>query len=57
MVSLILFLTTVVVQTRRLHDIDRSGWWQLLLLVPVVGWIILIVWNCKRGVDYSTRFD
>lgn len=28
---------------RRLHDTDRSGWWQLLALVPVVGWIALII--------------
>ena len=27
-----------------LHDIDRSGWWQLLVLIPLVGAIILIVW-------------
>ena len=24
---------------RRPHDLDRSGWWFLLILVPVVGWI------------------
>lgn len=29
---------------RRLHDIDKSGWWQLLLFLPVIGAIILIVW-------------
>jgi len=28
---------------RRLHDTDRSGWWQLLMFVPVIGWIVLIV--------------
>ncbi|VDS08648.1 Inner membrane protein YhaH [Paracoccus haematequi] len=56
-VTLALFLPGIAVQARRLHDIDRSGWWQLLLIVPIVGWIILIVWNCKRGVDYSTRFS
>lgn len=28
---------------RRLHDTDRSGWWQLLWFVPVIGWIVLLV--------------
>ncbi|MFC5548236.1 DUF805 domain-containing protein [Massilia aerilata] len=28
---------------RRRVSTDRSGWWQLLLLVPVIGWIVLIV--------------
>jgi uncharacterized membrane protein YhaH (DUF805 family) len=31
------------------HDIGRSGWWQLLLLFPLVGLIILIVWWAKEG--------
>ena len=34
---------------RRLHDINRTGWWLLLLFVPVIGWIVLIVWAIKRG--------
>ena len=56
-VALVIFLPGIAVQARRLHDIDRSGWWQLLLLVPIIGWIILIFWNCRRGVINSTRFD
>ncbi|KCV80816.1 hypothetical protein ATO10_15375 [Actibacterium atlanticum] len=35
--------------SRRLHDIGRSGWWQLLLLVPLIGVIILIYWLSKSG--------
>jgi len=26
------------------HDIDRSGWWQLTALIPVIGWIIMLYW-------------
>ena len=47
--SLATLLPGLAVWTRRLHDIDRSGWWWLLLFIPLVGWIILLVWACQRG--------
>lgn len=34
---------------RRLHDIGKKGTWYLIGLIPVVGWIILIVWFCREG--------
>jgi uncharacterized membrane protein YhaH (DUF805 family) len=37
------FLPSIAVTARRLHDIDRSGWWQLLYFFPVIGWIVLII--------------
>lgn len=43
-VSILLFLPSFAVGARRLHDTGRSGWWQLLLLVPIVGFIVLLVW-------------
>lgn len=47
-VGLLLLLATIVpnlaVGARRLHDTGRSGWLQLIGLIPIVGWIILIVW-------------
>lgn len=46
-ISLALFLPSLGVIVRRLHDINKSGWWFLLWFIPVVGWIILIVWWCK----------
>jgi uncharacterized membrane protein YhaH (DUF805 family) len=41
--SLATFLPSLAVATRRLHDTDRSGWWQLLYFFPVIGWILLII--------------
>ncbi|HEY4318830.1 MAG TPA: DUF805 domain-containing protein [Herbaspirillum sp.] len=42
--SIALFLPSIAVAARRLHDIDRSGWWQLIALVPVIGWLIVLYW-------------
>jgi len=47
--GLALALPGISVQVRRLHDLDRSGWWYWILLIPVIGWIILLVRNCARG--------
>ena len=37
------------VTARRLHDTDRSGWLQLLALIPIIGWILLIIWCAEAG--------
>jgi uncharacterized membrane protein YhaH (DUF805 family) len=41
-----LFLPSLAVLVRRLHDTDRSGWWVLISFVPFVGSIVLIVFAC-----------
>ena len=46
-VGLALFLPSLGLTVRRLHDIDKSGWWIFIGLIPIVGWIILLVWYCK----------
>ena len=47
--ALLVLVPTLAVGARRLHDIGRTGWWQLLLLIPLVGAIILIVWWARDG--------
>jgi uncharacterized membrane protein YhaH (DUF805 family) len=44
--ALALFLPNLAVLVRRLHDTDHSGWWVLISFVPLVGYIVLIVFAC-----------
>ena len=43
LIQLALLVPTLAAGARRLHDTGRSGWWQLIGLIPIVGWIVLIV--------------
>lgn len=54
--SLATLIPSFTATVRRLHDTDRSGWWQLLWLIPIIGWIILIVWLATRGTEGPNRF-
>ena len=54
--ALATLIPIIAVGVRRLHDIDRTGWWLLLSLIPLIGWIILLVWFCTRGTAGSNRF-
>ena len=33
----------------QLHDINKTGWLQLIALIPLVGWIIMIIWCATEG--------
>ena len=48
-VGLGLLLPGLSVAIRRLHDTDRSGWWVLIGLIPIVGWIVLLVFYLRAG--------
>ena len=54
--GLVTLLPSLGVGVRRLHDIDKSGWFVLLSLIPIVGLIILIVWACQAGTRGANRF-
>lgn len=49
LLSLATLLPSIAVGVRRLHDIGRSGWWFLIVLVPIIGWIVLIVFYCTKS--------
>ena len=46
---LALFLPSLSVLIRRLHDLNRSGGWYWIALIPLVGAIMLLVWMCTEG--------
>jgi uncharacterized membrane protein YhaH (DUF805 family) len=54
--SLVTFLPSLAMGIRRLHDTDRSGWWWLISLIPLIGIIVLIVFWCSEGTRGSNRF-
>jgi uncharacterized membrane protein YhaH (DUF805 family) len=49
-------LPTLAVSVRRLHDIERSGWWVLIALVPIIGFLVLLFFHLQRGTDGPNRF-
>jgi uncharacterized membrane protein YhaH (DUF805 family) len=47
--SLAIIIPSLAVAVRRLHDTGKSGWWLLIGLVPLVGFIVLIVFYATEG--------
>jgi len=55
-ISLLLLLPAIAATARRLHDIDKSGWWQLVSLVPLVGWLVVLYWYLQPTQPQANRF-
>ena len=53
--SLILIIPSIAVACRRLHDVNKSGWWQLIWLT-LIGGILLLIWYFKEGEKRKNRF-
>jgi uncharacterized membrane protein YhaH (DUF805 family) len=51
--SVATLLPCLAVTSRRLHDTDRSGWLQLLFLIPIIGWVLIIIWCAQEGTSTS----
>jgi uncharacterized membrane protein YhaH (DUF805 family) len=47
--NLAVFLPSLAVAARRLHDTNRSAFWLFLLFLIIIGWVILIIWYCQKG--------
>ncbi len=54
--GLVVAIPVSAVATRRLHDTGRSGWWQFLILVLVIGWIPLLIWLLKDSDDGNNKY-
>ena len=50
------FIPSLSLYIRRLHDIDRSGWWLLIAIIPFVGIITLIFFWCLKGSQNRNRY-
>ncbi len=54
--GLAVLIPSLAVTVRRLHDIDRTGWWILINLIPLIGSIVLLVFSLLPGTPGSNRF-
>jgi uncharacterized membrane protein YhaH (DUF805 family) len=54
--SLAVLIPTIAVAIRRLHDTDRSGWWLLIGLVPLLGALVLLVFFILDGTPGTNQF-
>lgn len=50
-ISLLLLIPSISVATRRLHDTGRTGWWQLIYFLPLIGLIVMIVFLVQDSHD------
>jgi uncharacterized membrane protein YhaH (DUF805 family) len=50
-------LPSLALGARRLHDTNRSGWWQLVTFVPIAGWVLLFVWCARRSDPRGEHYD
>jgi len=55
-VMLGLFIPSLAVSVRRLHDTNRSGWWVLIAFIPFLGALVLLVFMLLAGTAGDNRF-
>lgn len=53
---LAIFIPSLAVGVRRLHDTNRSGWWTLISFVPLIGAIVLLVFFATEGTRGDNQF-
>ena len=53
--SVAIIIPSIAVAARRLHDINKSGWWQLLW-ITIIGGILLIIWHATEGENKKNKF-
>ena len=53
--AIVIFLPSFAVGARRLHDTDKTGWWQLLW-ITIIGGIVVIIWQATMGEKKKNRY-
>jgi uncharacterized membrane protein YhaH (DUF805 family) len=56
LLTLALLLPNLGIGVRRLHDTNHSGFWLLIGLIPIVGWLVLIYWYVQPGTVCANRY-
>ena len=54
--SLAMLVPSLAAGSRRLHDLGKTGWLQLLVLIPILGWVVLIYWEAQPGDPASNLY-
>ena len=54
--SLAMLIPSLAVSVRRLHDVGKSGWFYLLVLLPIIGWIWLLVLFATEGDNGTNEY-
>ena len=53
---LAMIVPNLAVSVRRLHDLDKSGWWLLIMLIPLIGSLYLLFLFVQRGTEGSNHY-
>ena len=54
--SLLMLVPSITVAIRRMHDIDKSGWYLLICLIPLVGWLVVLYFMFQPGTVGANKF-
>ena len=54
-IQIFFIIASTCLVIRRLHDVDKSGWWYLIIFT-IIGMIPLLIWYCSKGTDGDNRF-
>ena len=54
--NLALLLPSLAVGARRLHDMGKSGWFQLVWLIPIIGWAVMVYWLVQPSVAGANEY-
>ena len=56
-VSLAFLIPTLAAGSRRLHDIGKSGWWQLVCFIPIIGLVLMIIWFASDTKEAGDKYN